>query len=100
MDPLERSTRPLSFFRIGGQPDETVTNSTISADTVNKRFGTQAWKIPSTGAVTATAKLPALAGGGPINEPISGIGLMIYIPEVTKITGLTMQLYTGDTDTN
>lgn len=92
---------PAVLSLIGGQPDETltVTNCTVSADTINKRFGVQAWKLTMAGAVTATAKLPALTNGV-INEPISSVSIMIYVPDITKVTGLTVQLYTGATDVN
>lgn len=102
VDPLNEVHAPAVISLIGGQPDETltVTNCTATADTVNKRFGVQSWKLTMAAAVTATAKLTALTGGGAINEPISGVGLMIYVPDVTKVTGLTVQLYTGVADTD
>lgn len=104
VDPLKEVHAPAVISLIGGQPDETltVTNCTATADTVNKRFGVQAWKLTTVGPIgdTATAKLPVLTGGGAINEPISGVGVMIYVPDATKITGLTVQLYTGVADTD
>lgn len=86
---------------LAGQADETftMTGSTIAADTSLKLFGAQSHKVTVASGTTSTAKITAFTQGQVTGE-YAGVGLLIFIPDATLITALTIQLYSDSTDSN
>jgi len=82
----------------GGQSNETWTTGgtgtpSVSADTVNFKLGTQGWKFTmggsGTGQFTRTVS-PTIAP-----PPISAIGMWVYLTEVTNLTGVYVNIFSG-----
>lgn len=82
-----------------GGDDETVassTNCTTGVDTTNYRVGDRALSITTAGAVTATVVYDPLGPTDPWTiPPASAIGAWIYVPDSTRITSITIELYSN-----
>lgn len=102
-DMLEITTiAPKESFKtvelVSGQDDETpiVTNSTLSVDDVNFKVGNRAWKITTSGATTATAKVSNDLLKHP---PASAIGAWVYVDDPGLITQITIEIRLPSTAT-
>ena len=87
---------------IAGQADETLipTNATITADTTNVRLGLQSWKIATSGAVTAMAKVETFPTGQYTNPQTTAIGVWAYVEDASKVTTVGLYLYSDASEAN
>lgn len=72
-----------------------LTNCTTAADTVNFKLGDRGVKVTTTAAVTATVIQDPVGPTDPlIMPPAAVIGMWVYVPDVTKVTSMTVEIYT------
>src|SRR4051794_19455073 len=89
-------TEPRIVTLIGGQDDEspTAVSCTIAADTSNYKVAARGWQMTASGAVTAQLRLDPVATDVPATFPVAaGVGAWVYIPDSTKITSVTLGIY-------
>lgn len=93
---------PRTIPLISGQEDEspTAVSCTITADTTNYKIGGRGWLVTTTGAVTAQFKLSPPGTDNPLHlPPCSAVGLWVYVPDPTKITSITVGLFSDAAQT-
>jgi hypothetical protein len=92
-----RGGLPRIMSLITGTEDETPAQAScvITADTTNTRYGSRAWLMTMAGAVTAYAVFspvpPATSGLLPF-PPAQALCMWIYLPDVTKISYVGVEL--------
>lgn len=88
-------TLPTIFTLMSGQAHEspTVTNCTLTADTVNVKMGTQSHKLALAGAVTATCSLNPLTIGTQVGVKYTGLSVLMHVSDASKISSFTVQVY-------
>ena len=88
---------PRLVSLMSGQSDDSwiLSNSTQSTDTVNYKVGGSGAKLTMAGAVTATAIIDPVGPTDPLTmPPASVVGLWVYVTDASKITSLTVEVYT------
>jgi len=91
-----RSWTPHTITLIGGQDDEApgATACTIVADPVNYKVGDRGWQMQIASATTAWLFLDPPGTDDPlVFSTASAIGLWVYLEDVTKITSVTVALF-------
>ena len=95
--PQDAHMRTLTL--IGGQADETPATGgsgtpSVAADLTNFKLGAQGWALTMGGAGTGQFFVNPAAAITPA-RPISAVGMWVYIPSITNLTQVTINIING-----